>query len=240
MVQTAHTGKRGAAYNDISTVKVLSRSGRVDWAYNWAAEESTCVEGVDFVPMIWGADDVSKFPDLATQKYPYILGFNEPDMSTQANLSPAQAAEYYKSNMSGYSEEVKVMSPAVTSSTVEGMGLSWMAQFLGKCSTCNIAGMVVHWYGSSVEELETFISEAVNTASRYGLSEIWITEFALDVDTNGISDLSAAKAFIDEALPLLERHSKITRYSYFMCGEDYLLTQGELNLAGRAYISAST
>lgn len=243
-VKRTSSSKRGAAYNDVSTVSTLSNSGVISWAYNWAGSlTGSMPSNVEFIPMLWGAKDfggwITTVETILNQGSTYILGFNEPDIAAQANMSPSDAAGYYKQYITPYSGKAKLISPAVTSSTESGLGLSWFESFIGDCSDCSISGLAVHWYGNTADEFKSFVTQAVDTASKYSLSEVWITEFALSADANGSSDLATTTAFLNEVIPWLDSQSGVTRYSYFMCAENYLLTDSALNEAGTAYTTSS-
>ncbi|KAJ6149575.1 hypothetical protein N7471_000774 [Penicillium samsonianum] len=239
----ASSGKRGAAYNDITTVSALTSAGSISWAYNWGGSVSGSLPtNVEFVPMLWGPNFfggwVTAIESALSSGSSYILGFNEPDMASQANMSPSDAASYYMTYITPYSGQAKLISPSVTSSTDTGAGLSWFESFIGSCSSCGISGLAVHWYGNTADEFKSFVTQAVDTASKYNLSEVWITEFALNADMNGAMDASATAAFLNEVIPWLDSQTGVARYSYFMCAENYLLSGGTPNQAGQAYISA--
>jgi hypothetical protein len=243
-VKRTSSSKRGAAYNDVSTVSALSNSGTVTWAYNWAGSLSGSLPtDVEFIPMLWGASAFSGWlttiETVLSSGSNYILGFNEPDMSSQANMSPADAAAYYLQYITPYAGQAKLISPAVTSSTDAGVGLSWFDSFITQCADCSITGLAVHWYGNTADEFKSFVTEAISTASANNLSELWITEFALSADASGTSDLAATTAFLNEVIPWLESQSAVTRYSYFMCADNYLLSNNALNEAGQAYTTSS-
>ncbi|KAJ5762451.1 uncharacterized protein N7511_005833 [Penicillium nucicola] len=238
------SSKRGAAYNDISTVSVLTSSNTVSWAYNWGAYLSGSLPtDVEFVPMLWGASGfagwATAIETILSSGSNYILGFNEPDMASQANMSPTDAASYYQTYITPYSGQAKLITPATSSSTTTGQGLDWMNSFLDSCSSCGITGMAVHWYGTTADEFISFVTEAISTASNHNLSEVWITEFALAADASGTSDLATTTAFLNEVVPWLDAQTAVTRYSYFMCAENYLLSNSALNEAGVAYTSTS-
>ncbi|KAJ5102622.1 hypothetical protein N7532_003151 [Penicillium argentinense] len=243
-VQKRSTSKRGAAYNDISTVSALTNTGTVAWAYNWAMSLSGDLpSGIDFVPMLWGAKDfggwVAAIETALSSGSEYILGFNEPDMPSQACMSSSDAASYYQSYITPYAGQAKLISPAVTSSTTDGQGLSWFKSFMDQCTSCGITGLAVHWYGSTADEFKSFVQEAIDTASSYSLSEVWITEFALSADINGVVDEATTVAFLNDVIPYLDGQPSVTRYSYFMAAENYLLSGSALNSVGSAYCSTS-
>lgn len=239
-VQKRSTSKRGAAYNDVSTVPAMTNGGNVAWAYNWAMSLSgNLPEGIDFVPMLWGAKDfggwVTAIETALSSGSEYILGFNEPDISSQADMSASDAASYYKNYITPYAGKAKLISPAVSSSTTDGQGLSWMKSFMDQCTSCELTGLAVHWYGTTIDEFKTFVQQAIDTASSYSLSEVWITEFALSSDAGGITDETAANSFLTEAMTYLDSQSAVTRYSYFMAADNYLLSGGSLNSVGQTY-----
>ncbi|KAJ6113927.1 Glycoside hydrolase superfamily [Penicillium sp. IBT 18751x] len=241
---TTSSSKRGAAYNDISTVSLLSSAGTISWAYNWGFSSfGSLPSNVEYVPMLWGAQYftgwVAAIETALASGSDYILGFNEPDMASQADMTPAAAASYYNQYITPYSGQAKLISPSVTSSTASGAGLSWFTEFMGDCSSCGLTGLAVHWYGDTADEFQSFITQAITTAQEYSLTEVWITEFSLNADVNGISDPSATAAFLDTVQPWLDSQSMVTRYSYFYCADGYLLSDGTVNAAGEAYISAS-
>lgn len=239
------TSKRGVAYNDINAVAPLTNSGKMSWAYNWAATEVSLPSDVEFVPMLWGLKTlggwigaVESFLSSATGAK-YIMGFNEPDNVAQAYMSPQDAASNYLQYITNFSGRSKLVSPAVTSSTNQGQGLSWFQEFMGHCASCDISVLAVHWYGDSVEDLKSFIQRAVKTAADYNLSEVWLTEFARNADINGITPQTegAAAAFVHQATTYLDSQANLTRYSYFKAAPGYTLFDSTLNSVGSAYIS---
>lgn len=74
------------------------------WYYNWKSRTSKCAEGHDltaeFVPMIWSKAHLDKETGKISDKTRdhannagYLLGFNEPDGSGQADMSVDEAIE---------------------------------------------------------------------------------------------------------------------------------------------------
>ncbi|KAJ5441119.1 Glycoside hydrolase superfamily [Penicillium cf. griseofulvum] len=228
---------RGAAYNDVTTVSALTSGGSVSWAYNWAGSLSGLLpQNVEFVPMLWGPKMfggwVTAIETALSSGSSYILGFNEPDMPSQANMSPSDAANYYMTYIT------PVVRPGQADFACSGFGLDWFESFIGSCSGCGISGLAVHWYGNDADNFKSFVTKALDTAAKHSLSEVWITEFALNADINGSIDPANTAAFLSEVIPWLDSQPGVTRYSYFMCAENYLLTGNTLNQAGQAYVSA--
>ncbi|KAJ5924099.1 hypothetical protein N7466_008286 [Penicillium verhagenii] len=237
--------KRGAAYNEATLVSALtSSSSVVSWAYNWGSTiDGDLPSGVEYVPMLWGIDDVDTWAAAVSTALAdgstHLMGFNEPDSSSQADISYSDAATYYKEYLTAYSSDFTLVSPAVTSSTTTGEGLSWLASFLEECTSCDISAIAVHWYGGDISEFKTFVTEAISTASTYSISEVWVTEFGLDTDESAITDLATAATFVTEASTWLEEQSEVARYSFFYCANDFMLTDSVANTVGDAYLAVS-
>jgi len=178
------------------------------WFYDWSRapyEADYAGNWVDlppFVPMLWGAsalDHLDEVWSLATE----ILPFNEPDHSGQSDLSGAQAAalwpqiEYY-ADVHG----LRIGSPAATSTW-------WFDNFFDACEDCRVDFLATHTYDCTVANLKTYVEEMYG---RYGLP-IWLTEFNCG---DGGANASSADhlAFMQDALPYLEKAPEIERYSW--------------------------
>ncbi|KAJ5198765.1 uncharacterized protein N7498_007882 [Penicillium cinerascens] len=239
--------KRGIAYNAACLVDALvnKKADMVSWTYNWDSKANNeMLLDLEYVPMLWGKKDFSGWRTAVEKALSggssHILGFNEPDLMSQANMSYSDAAKYYKEFITPYAARAQLISPAVSSSTIKGLGLDWFECFIRDCKDCSISGLAVHWYGNSVDELKSFVSDVISTASAHGISEIWLTEFALISDTNGVSDETKTAKFLNEVLPWLDSQPEITRYAYFYCANGYLVTNDAENLIGEIYISSSS
>ncbi|PYH90339.1 hypothetical protein BO71DRAFT_402274 [Aspergillus ellipticus CBS 707.79] len=243
----ASGGKRGAAYNTADTVHTLASNGgtsngSIAWAYDWNMyNDGSLPGGVEYIPMLWGAKMFgSWFTAIETalaSGSSYILGFNEPDSSSQADMSASTAASYYKTYITPFSGKAKLVTPAVTSSTTSGEGLSWMKSFLSDCSSCDLSVLAVHWYGDSAAEFKSFVQQAMQVADDYNLDETWITEFALTSDMSAGGDTSAGAKFLDEVIPWLDAQSGVGRYAYYMCADGYLLSGESLSESGKSYVA---
>lgn len=77
----------------------------------------------------------------------HLLAFNEPDLQTEANVSPAAAAASWKINMQPFaSQGIKLISPAVSNGP---LGIVWMKEFISQCVGCTIDGVAVHFYNTA-------------------------------------------------------------------------------------------
>ncbi|KAI6861216.1 hypothetical protein KC334_g21100, partial [Hortaea werneckii] len=162
------SGKRGLAYNDASLTSCFGGASKVGWAYNWGSSSNGLGMDVSYVPLLWGTsedftgawnDNAQAAIDSGSQ---YLFSFNEPDMSSQANLSPEDAADAYKKYMSPFAGKAKMCAPSVTNGS-GSMGLTWLSNFLDACSDCQIDCVSIHWY-DSYENTEYF-KDHVNNAT---------------------------------------------------------------------------
>lgn len=68
------------------------------WYYNWSTDafNTSLDEGVQHIPMMWGSGDDNKeaMKNLNTTSN-YILGFNEPDIRSQANMEFFEASSVW-------------------------------------------------------------------------------------------------------------------------------------------------
>ncbi|KAL4911068.1 hypothetical protein BDW74DRAFT_142372 [Aspergillus multicolor] len=239
---TNGTSKRGAAYNDASLVQSLASSGTVSWAYDWNMYTmGDLPSNVEFVPMLWGSKMFTGWfaaiQTLLNSGNKYILGFNEPDMASQAAMSSSEAAGYYRNYITTFAGKSKLVSPSVTNGVGSDVGLDWMRNFLDSCTDCGVEALAVHWYGDSADDFKTFVGKATALADEYNIAETWVTEFALNSDLSGSGGSSTSADFLTEVLPWLDAQEKVGRYAYFMCSDGYLLSGSGLSLSGKAYIA---
>ena len=159
------------------------------------------------MPLIWGAANVNAGTlSQVRGEGPYLLGFNEPDMSGQANMTPAQALSLWPQLMA---TGLKLGSPAVASGGATPGG--WLDQFMSgaKARGYRVNFITLHWYGGdfatgpAVSQLESY-PQAVH--ARYH-KPIWLTEFALANFGGSPQTPSPGQqaAFLTAATAMLER-----------------------------------
>lgn len=196
----------------------LADSG-AGWYYTWATDHP----GVDspasagFVPMIWGKDaaDAANL-GRARAAGPYLLGFNEPDMAAQSNMTVEQALALWPS----LEANGKVLgSPAVAYGGDTAGG--WLDRFMSGARDrgYRVDFVALHWYGgdfrteAAVGQLKSYI-EAVH--ARYG-KPVWLTEFALTDFSEGTryptDDQQAA--FLSAASTMLAGLPYVQRWAWF-------------------------
>ena len=96
---------------------------KANWYYTWGltgCQDPYAPQNVEFVPMFWGHTNVTQsnidmVNDLYRQKKIfYVLGFNEPDLKEEGNMSVEQALEDWKKLSDGLDSGIKLVSPAVS------------------------------------------------------------------------------------------------------------------------------
>ena len=95
-----------------------------------------------------------------------VSSFNEPDLSSQSNLSPAAAATAWRQYMQPFAGKAKLCSPAITNGAAP-MGTAWLDQFLAECSGCTIDCIAFHIYDSATN-LAYFESYIKEIGTKYG------------------------------------------------------------------------
>jgi Glycosyl hydrolase catalytic core len=230
--------------------QALAESG-ASWYYNWGAAPNgiTAPPGVSYVPMIWGAASVTS-ANLAQagRESHVLLGFNEPDQSSQADMSVAQALALWPRLMA---TGMTLGSPAVASGAATPGG--WLDQFMAgaRARGYRVDFIAVHWYGGdfrtgpAVQELQSYLQAVY---ARYRLP-VWVTEFALASYGGGTATFPAEAqqaAFLTGATTMLDGLPYVQRYAWFALptsagsGTTGLFAPGpSVTQVGRAFESAS-
>uniref|UniRef100_A0A0W0FUM6 Asl1-like glycosyl hydrolase catalytic domain-containing protein n=1 Tax=Moniliophthora roreri TaxID=221103 RepID=A0A0W0FUM6_MONRR len=231
--------KRGLTFasnspNDIS--KANDTSSVISWQYNWGTSPPAYLasSGIPYVPMQWGAGDIANLSGaVKAQNAKIVLAFNEPDLSSQSNLSPSDASNLWQQYIQPLrSSGIRLGAPAVTNAP---SGRSWLAEFLGQCPACQPDFIALHWYGEGIGAFYDYIWSMHGQFPNY---PIWITEFA-----STSSDDAVVRDFLDQAIRYLDTLDFIERYAWFgffrkESGSHYNLLdeRGELNDLGHIYL----
>ncbi|KAI1754752.1 glycosyl hydrolase catalytic core-domain-containing protein [Xylaria castorea] len=236
-------GKCGLAYNDASLVQeFLTLGGQASWAYNWGSYPGTLPQGVTYYPMLWSpASDHSNGWDAAAKDAiskgaDALLGFNEPDIASQANMSPQAAAAAHIQWMNPYAGQARISTPAISSSENANQGIDWLKQFFTACNgQCKFDFCVAHWYGpGDATGAEQFLSHLKDVNTACDGKPVWVTEFA--AESGSVDD------FMSTIVSKLEtsEYSFVEKYSYFMAGVGELFTSStSLSTYGKIYAGLS-
>jgi hypothetical protein len=213
------TPKKGASAWYVDGVTRALTDVKASWYYTWAAEPGKVAApaGVEFVPMIWGADSVTP-ANLARAKGAgkVILGFNEPDLGSQSNLPVERALELWPQLAA---TGARLGSPAVSFGADTAGG--WLDRFMAGARSrgYRVDFITLHWYGSDFSaaatgQLRRYIEATYN---RYHLP-IWLTEYALIKFSGGGSSFPSAAAqvaFVNASTQMLEGLPYVERYAWF-------------------------
>jgi RNA polymerase sigma factor (sigma-70 family) len=198
--------------------QALAESG-ASWYYNWGATSGgITAPGASYVPMIWGAANVTSATlDEVKSEGDVLLGFNEPDLGSQSNMTVAQALDLWPQlEATG----MTLGSPAVSANAATPGG--WLDQFMAgaKARGYRVNFIAVHWYGGdfdttdAVAQLESYLQAIY---ARYHLP-IWLTEFALTNYSGGTATFpteAQQAAFLTAATKMLDGLSYVQRYAWF-------------------------
>ncbi|MBH43753.1 MAG: hypothetical protein CMP25_03060 [Rickettsiales bacterium] len=193
------------------------------WHYSWSfIKPDNYPAYIDFVPMIWGKNSASdENIDYLTDLYEkdiisYVLGFNEPDLPGQANMSVNEAINLWP-KLESIGAPLGSPVPAYPSS-------QWLSNFMSiaKANDLRVDFIALHIY--DIASVDNFLAKVDEIYSLYN-KPIWITEFALrdsQADNNNSNKYSPEDIliFMQKLLPELEQRPYIQRYSWFDTSTD--------------------
>ncbi|MEM9412710.1 MAG: glycosyl hydrolase, partial [Planctomycetota bacterium] len=220
--------KKGVAYSLAPSNQAMNlpfiHEMNTDWLYTWGPEPLSGFDslpmGIDFVPMAWGrAGLVDPAPNridlwISGQQaglYDTLLGFNEPDLTSQSNMSVDEAIELWPLLES---TGLRLGSPAVAS-----FNSDWFSDFMASAESekLRVDFVALHRYpGPNADGFISFLEQVYQTYQK----PIWITEFAvrdgdaITPEDNRWTDDQVFE-FMAEVLPALEAMDFVERYSWF-------------------------
>ncbi|KAH9915467.1 uncharacterized protein BXZ73DRAFT_92626 [Epithele typhae] len=237
-VRRASAIKKGLSYNDPSLTRNFN-SGQVSWVYNWdSTPAGTIPAGTQFFPMMF-----SNQPDHTTQwaanaeaaiasGSTHLLFINEPDLASQANTSPADAAQQWMTYMQPFAGRATLVSPAITNGAPP-MGTGWMDSFLSECDKlgCRVDAVAAHIYDSATNTAY-YKQYITDLGTRYNRPTL-ITEFGAS------GSVEQQQAFLNEMIPFLNGLSTVSHYAWFMTAVGNLVNaDASLTPLGTTYASA--
>jgi hypothetical protein len=159
----------------------------------------------------------------------HLLGFNEPDLASQSNLDYSTAAQGWTTYMEPFAGKAKLVSPAVTNGG-SPMGLTWLKNFLGSCSSCTVDAVAIHWYnGGDAAAFKQYVSDAYAAG---GNRPVWVTEFQAS------GSVAEQQAFLTEVMAWMDSSSMVERYAYFMASDGILCTGNSLSALGNTFATS--
>ncbi|HEX3750620.1 MAG TPA: sigma-70 family RNA polymerase sigma factor [Streptosporangiaceae bacterium] len=214
----ASSTKKGVGTWSFGAAQASLVASGATWFYNWGSSPSGVASppGVGYVPMIWGASNVTS-ATLAQVKTEgrYLLGFNEPDLAAQSNMTVPQALSLWP--------QLEATGMTLGSPAVSANGAtpgSWLDQFMSGAAARGdrVDFITLHWYGSdfstgpAVSQLESYLQAVYD---RYH-KPIWLTEFGLaNFGTGQFPTGAQQAAFVTAAIKMLDSLSYVQRYAWF-------------------------
>lgn len=207
--------KRGIATN---TAPGAAFSPAISWWYNWSLQPSGGNTGLEFVPMVWGASTVSGAIPAGSK---FLLGFNEPNFMSQANLTPAAAAaDWVALQANALKATVSIVGPGMNfcgpAASCNGTDpFQYLTTFFTDCADCAVDYVAAHWYNCDLPSLQDYLEPGGSLAGyeQFG-KPIWLTEFSCD----GSASEAQQEAYMRAAIPYLENNPHVFRYSWFSAG----------------------
>lgn len=231
-------------------------SNKLSWLTNWELwKPDGCPDQLEYVPMVRTAKEVANIDPFLTglwgadQKKAgdqrHFLGFNEPDIPSQANLSVAEVIDLWHKHVVPARQKFKFRlgAPAVSSAPEGRIWLRGFFDALGEDKS-KIAFLPLHWYGRDVGELEAYLR---GMHEEFG-KPLWVTEFACVRMDGQRANAEEVEGFMNASLVTLDNLEIVERYAWFgamddpgeWTGNEIALTEtkggkGSLKRLGRMY-----
>jgi hypothetical protein len=184
--------------------------------------------------MYWGESQNDAWnqrkQEMAKNLPQHLLAFNEPDISSQANMDPNSAANLYMQEIVPWGKKgVKLGSPAIA------YNLDWMQTFLNAVQAQGgwVDFVNLHWcvffllpsfsYGllihsltryGATSDLDQFKSYVRSAHQKFG-KNIWVTEMGITTDSNPTE--SEVKQFMEDAMSFMVGEGYVDRLAWFGC-----------------------
>lgn len=209
-----------------------------EWYYTWslyASKAAGFITGLPFTPMFWNdlclldpnntnfekyccaSDETCGMPPRGAT---HVLGFNEPDLDVQSNMSVERALASWPVLVArSKSIGAAVGSPAMAGDPVGG---AWMQEFMGNVSE-SVNFTTLHWYKGSDPEIvhnvtflaSWFIGDVRALINKYQ-KPVWVTEFNLQWGNLPFRyTTEEVIQFLALVLPFLESEPMAHRYAMF-------------------------
>lgn len=200
---------------------------KANWYYTWGltgCQDPYAPQNVEFVPQFWGHSNVTQSNiDMVNElfrqnKIFYVLGFNEPDLKEEANMSVEQALDDWEVLCQKLDPGIKLVSPVPAWPTSP-----WLNDFMkgAQARGLRVDYIALHLY--SGPSPSTYSNQVKNIYKNYG-KKIWITEFAPRHDgasssgnpeDNTYTEKWIHDSFIKTVLTDYESMDEVFRYAWF-------------------------
>lgn len=220
----AKSPKRGVCENSFSlTAEMKPLEAGVSWYYGWGNTPSAGYQnqvadydGIEFAPMCWNGNYSAENIRAYCKAHPdtrYLLGFNEPNFTNQANMTPQEAAAKWPEVVALARElGLKIVAPALNYSPNPPYQspTKWFDEFTALVGAGSYDYVAIHGYGGFgvIRDLATTFHE------RYG-KDVWVTEFCYWPGESGYVNPDTQISAMVETVTWLETTEWIHRYAWF-------------------------
>jgi hypothetical protein len=236
---------------DFALYQEAINAGKISWLSNWEMwKPQGLPANITYIPHCRTAKEapqimsyLSKYRD-DTQVVDF-MGFNEPDIKTQANMSVDHAVNLWREHVLPMKEScrVRIGAPSISNGPE---GLPWLEEFFARFGGVNESGVdfiPIHYYSDDVEHFKRYVTAVYKQYRK----PVWITEFSC---TNWNVEKPPSEQdvsnFMKEALAFLDGQEFVERYAWFGAMSDVgdgvgrangLQKDGKLTEAGKLYTS---
>ena len=185
--RTFYVSKKGLAMGDNMGDKVKLSKLNCSWYYNWGTKAfNNSVDnnnGVPHIPMMWGGyeDSIEDIQNLNTTAN-YILGFNEPDIQSQANMGFWDGVKVWNQYIKPL--KLRKVSPAPAA---PGGNSSWLRDFINGNDICQLEDGTwdyYYWYADN-PNIKKVEQEGVGLD---GVDSVCLHYYRNTIDAQGIVD----------------------------------------------------
>lgn len=223
-----NTPKRGLSWpwnNDSKHFRLYrdycAPGGKLTWLYNWEMwMPADLPRELDYVPCVRTAAQAEQIDSFLTTlqrdrgAVTAFLGFNEPEIPSQANLSVSLAVELWKRQVVPAKAKFnfRLGSPGISS---DAKGKEWLLEFFKhfKHGEDEVDFVVAHWYGADFTHLQAHLEDLYGTFKK----PVWLNEFAYSHMGDPIKPPTTemVESLMIKALPWLDSCPFVERYAYF-------------------------
>jgi hypothetical protein len=221
--------KRGVSYDIPYIGDLPALSPGVSWFYNWGTSPNAVdnvynnsTNKMEYYPMAWNDINEANLRTFMTAhpECKYILAYNEPNLTDQANMTPAQAAAKWPTLKAlAVALNLKIISPAMNYGTLSGYSdpIVWLDAFFKLIPLSDIDGIAIHNY---MNDPATATVWYVNKFTKYN-KPIWMTEFCA-WENNPPLTTSAAVGYayqrdgMVQKIESLELNPLVAKYAWFI------------------------
>lgn len=179
-----YVSKKGLAMGDNMGEKVSLQKLNCSWYYNWSTKafNNSVDNGIPHIPMMWGNGDDNKaeMQNLSTNSN-YILGFNEPDIDTQANFGFWEGVDTWNSYIKPLS--LRKVSPAPAA---PGGDSGWLYDFMNGNTICQFPDGTWDYYYDIYKDEPSLVPVDKEGVDPNDVDAVCLHYYRNTIDANGI------------------------------------------------------